>query len=260
MRVLVGSIGAAIAVLGVTTAFAAVGVPCPDGRFIVQGPALVDGSSQQDAVVLSAGRVSVESGCPATVAVVRAPRIGTRVRVKWDPCGSVPGRTRLRAVIEPVGCNLMSGVFRMPKLGVRTSFLAVRDPTPPTTTTTTIPKLAVWRPATVPFDPECRTGCTEVGRTAPLAHTQMQLIIRANPAIDDPIAQWGDCLESVLGCFERDGALAPCVEQAACPAQCKALFRSRAAAAVDENGRVDAFDAVFVDRAAPCRPADEDTP
>jgi hypothetical protein len=138
MRVLVGSISAAIVVLGVMPAFA-VGVPCPDGRFIVQGPALVDGSTRPDAVVLSAGRVTVESGCPATAATVRAPRIGTRVRAKWNPCGSVPGRTRLRAVIEPVGCSLMSGVFRMAKLGVRTTFFAVRDPTPPTTTTTTIP-------------------------------------------------------------------------------------------------------------------------
>jgi hypothetical protein len=81
-----------------------------------------------------------------------------------------------------------------------------------------------------------------------------------NPATDDPIAQWGDCLESVLACFERDGTLAPCVEAASCPAECKALFRERAAVAVDEDARVSAFEAVLVDRTAPCRPPQAVTP
>jgi hypothetical protein len=138
MRVLVGSFTAALVLAAVQVH--ALGTPCPDGRFVVQGPALVDGSAGADAVVLSNGQVSIESGCQATAATVRATRVGTRLRVKWDPCGSVPGRVRLRAVIDPTSCNLMSGVFRIPRLRVKTQFLAVRAPGPiPTTTTTTLP-------------------------------------------------------------------------------------------------------------------------
>jgi hypothetical protein len=130
-----------------------------------------------------------------------------------------------------------------------------------TVTTTTMPgPLPVWRPATVPWDPECAAGCVDVGQTIPLPHSGAKLRLRMNPATDDPIAQWGDCLESVLGCFERDGALAPCVEAASCPAECKALFRERAAAAADEDARVTAFEAVLVERTAPCRPPQAVTP
>lgn len=117
-------------------------------------------------------------------------------------------------------------------------------------------RLDVWHPATVPFDPECLSGCIELERTAPLGHSEAQIRLRINPDVDDPIAQWGDCLESVIACFERDGALGPCVEQATCPTECKALFRERAANAANEDARVDAFEAVLVDSDAPCRPAD----
>jgi hypothetical protein len=128
------------------------------------------------------------------------------------------------------------------------------------TTTTTLGGQGMWSPTTVPFDPACTTSCPEIARSHPLAHSEAVLALRVNPAIDDPIAQWGDCLESVLDCFERDGTLAPCIADAACPAECKALFQAQAAAAADEEARLDVFEAVFLERAAPCRPADEVAP
>jgi hypothetical protein len=134
-------------------------------------------------------------------------------------------------------------------------------PAPATsTTTTTLLKLDVWAPATVPFDPACTATCPEIARSAPLAHAGAALRVRVNPAIDDPIAQWGDCLESVLVCFEAQGTLAPCVEAAQCPPACKAHFAAQAAGAADEAARLDAFDALFLDPAAPCRPDDEGAP
>jgi hypothetical protein len=167
-----------------------------------------------------------------------------------EPPGSAGCDPRCR-VVSPTTTTVVNATTTSTSVAASTA-----TPVSTSTTTTTVAKLDVWRPTTVPWDPECRTGCVAIARTAPLAHADAELLLRVNPAVDDPIAQWGDCLESILACLERDGGrLAPCVDEAACPAECKALFRTQAAGATDEEARADAFEAVFVHRTAPCRPS-----
>ena len=222
--------------------------------------------------------VRFDASCTRLSGVLQARRTRTPVAARRSSCGDGIVDGGGSEECEPPGnagcdlaCRLVAGTTTTSVPAVTTTTVtssttttvpAVTTTTATTsTTTTTLEKLDVWRPTTVPWDPECRSGCVEVARTVPLAHSGAELRFRMNPAVDDPIAQWGDCLESVLSCLERDGGrLAPCIDDAACPAECKAVFRTRAAGAADEDARADAFEAVFVDRAAPCRPADEVAP
>jgi hypothetical protein len=255
--------------------------PCT-GRYLAPTALLLpDG----DAVDVAPTRATLGDVCrPVRPKTLRATKRGTtKVRVLWRTCAGVRGRVKLRGEIVD-GCTRLVGTLRGKRLRKPVDALRSRcgdgrldvrgaeqcEPPdtpacdqrcaalPPVSTTTTLPgPLDVWRPATVPFDPTCATGCTEVSRTAPLGHFQGTLRLRVNPAVDDPVAQWGDCLESVLVCYEADGALAACVAQAQCPPDCKTLFAEAAAGAADDEARVAAFEAVFVGAGAPCRPEAE---
>jgi hypothetical protein len=124
-----------------------------------------------------------------------------------------------------------------------------------TTTTTIPPPLDVWQPATVPFDPAC-VGCEEIEITEILPHVGTEVQFLYDPAVDDPIAQWGDCLASMLECF-RDGAgVRACAADAACPSACKDLFAERAPLAADEPALLGVLNGVYVHVNAPCRPAE----
>jgi hypothetical protein len=81
--------------------------------------------------------------------------------------------------------------------------------------------------------------------------------LQVNPNVDDPIAQWGLCLDEVMTCLEAGGAAMDCADTAAtCPALCAQEFRARAEGLSEESQRIAAFEAVFVQPGAPCRPGD----
>ncbi len=119
--------------------------------------------------------------------------------------------------------------------------------------------LDVWEPTTVAFDTDC-TGCVEVDETDFLPHLGIQTTFLYNEDIDDPIAQWADCLGSMLDCFEADGTVSGCAAAAECPAECKALYTTRAPPGADELTLLEVLNGVYVNCGAPCRPLSEVEP
>jgi hypothetical protein len=127
-------------------------------------------------------------------------------------------------------------------------------------------KLDVWARATVPYSAGCAGGC-ETLRAIGLAHgggpeqataaTAPRLVY--NPRINDPIAQWGDCLQSIMTCVRsqprgQKTGIDTCVAQSSCPAACKERYASGAGA--DFSTAEASLFGVFVDEDAVCRPED----
>lgn len=102
----------------------------------------------------------------------------------------------------------------------------------------------LWRPAhwaagSVPYKAACAPGeCRTFGAIGD-SHDSGEAavpvaVLGYDPKIDDEIAQWGDCLQSVADCaYATEGppqaVLGACVQQSACPAACKSRFAERAA-------------------------------
>lgn len=128
-------------------------------------------------------------------------------------------------------------------------------------------KLDVWADAAVPYAPECPpagcktlrvTGLTHGGGPDDSAAAAPPRIVY-NPNIDDAVAQWGDCLQSILTCVraEAPGEAASvdnCVDAAACPQACKERYQS--ASGGDFERAQAALFSVFVETDAVCRPED----
>jgi hypothetical protein len=117
-----------------------------------------------------------------------------------------------------------------------------------------VPVLDVWQPTTVPFDPECKSGCQDELIGTKLAHGFDEAHLQWNPAVDDAVAQWGDCLASMLRCFREQHDVRACAAEGDCPTQCKALFTERAPAGADDRALLRVLDGVYVNDDAPCRP------
>jgi hypothetical protein len=119
--------------------------------------------------------------------------------------------------------------------------------------------LDVWAATTVPFDSDC-ADCEEIDVTDFLPHFGGQTTFLYNEDIDDPVAQWADCLGSMLDCFQADGAVSDCAAAADCPAECKALFTQRAPPGADELTLLEVLNGVYVNCGAPCKPLPEVAP
>ncbi len=122
----------------------------------------------------------------------------------------------------------------------------------------------VWSKTTVPFDPTCSENCTTAGEIGGL-HGSASVEFRQNAAVDDPIAQWGDCLQTVFVCLaENVGAPASaeqkatvartCVNASSCPAPCKDRYAKKAAGSA--TAAEQAFDEVFIGEGAWCLPSE----
>src|SRR5947208_16691416 len=86
---------------------------CPGGHFLLdEGTSLVVGTTRPAAtgavVIAEDHTVTLSIGCAATPVKLKRSSHGTVVRAHWRSCGELPGRVRLRAVIEP-GCATLSG-------------------------------------------------------------------------------------------------------------------------------------------------------
>lgn len=135
----------------------------------------------------------------------------------------------------------------------------------------------VWEEATVPYsenaceeDGACEVYAQALGGHG--AHDGEGLFeFSYNPAIDDSIAQWGDCLDSVFTCIstgmdaaasrgeeaDRVALLNNCIADAECPGECKDRFASRAAGQ-DFDGLEAVFFDMFVDERGYCVPREAD--
>jgi len=116
-----------------------------------------------------------------------------------------------------------------------------------------------WAPTTVPYDPSCASGC-EVIEEGDFGHIG-KIMLLANPDVDDPVAQWGDCIQSFRVCIEAGGDARPCSEGSECPEDCRAQLEERIRNVTDLRTQLDAFKGVYLDEDAPCLPPlEEESP
>ncbi len=114
---------------------------------------------------------------------------------------------------------------------------------------------SIWRPTTVPFDPECRKDCREVKHVRDAHGADMTFLY--NPKVDDALAQWGDCVHSILTCLVKPETDLPgCVGKSACPEQCRARFLDRIGGERDPRRILGILESVFIVRGADCGPGD----
>jgi len=131
------------------------------------------------------------------------------------------------------------------------------------------PPADLWADGGYVADINCVAGTAEcpvfmtarpVGHGSP-AEGDLALTAVHYPGLDDPIAQWGQCMDSVLTCLapvsggtseEKIAALGVCVAQAQCPQACRDRFADRVGTALESA--VAEFDAIFVAEEAWCSP------
>ncbi len=107
-----------------------------------------------------------------------------------------------------------------------------------------------WLPGNSEFDEDCEDCEDFVEFNDP--HSG-DLVIKAAEGLDDPLAQWGECISSFFACWEQESPVPECVASSDCPEPCKAEFVREVSGAADEEQEIYAFNRVFVDDQAPCR-------
>jgi hypothetical protein len=114
-----------------------------------------------------------------------------------------------------------------------------------------------WAPATTSYDPACESGCVEKGVASGCHEPISDLLV--DPKVDDAIAQWGDCLQSMADCIEEKRKVVPqCVSESACPESCRSEFASRAGGETDSWKLLGILEGVFVVDGAMCRPVESE--
>lgn len=107
-----------------------------------------------------------------------------------------------------------------------------------------------WEPGNSQYDESCARDC-EAFLEIHDPHLGDFDIVRL-PGLDDPLAQWGECIGSFFECWEADTPVPECVAASTCPAACRAEFQRIASGITDESEQIVAFNQVFVDDDAPC--------
>lgn len=128
----------------------------------------------------------------------------------------------------------------------------------------------LWAEASYVADPDCEAGSAEcpvfidplpVGHGGSAASSAPTLYAVTYPGLDDPIAQWGQCMDSVLSCLtplegapaeERAAGLHTCVAASACPQACRDRYAARAG--TDLATAHASFVEIFVEEDAWCAP------
>ncbi len=120
----------------------------------------------------------------------------------------------------------------------------------------------VWEETTVPFDPECLENCESVG-TIGGSHGTEGAEFMINRTVDDDIAQWGDCLESIFICIslgedpngsmeEKTDLVRECIAASACPEECTSRYARKSSSSPEAAQQ--AFFDVFIGDNAWCLP------
>jgi hypothetical protein len=132
----------------------------------------------------------------------------------------------------------------------------------PTKTAEVRPSFNPWKPTTVPHRDICAgEECRPVGGQQTTASdgtgshrhgTPLPLAI--NPKVDDPVAQWGDCIASVLACIDGGSDASGCVVAGQCPVPCQQRVASALGGASSEEAALAAFEKVYMQSGADCRP------
>jgi len=113
-----------------------------------------------------------------------------------------------------------------------------------------------WVPATVAYDSECSGDKCKPAGTVSLGHFgDVEFAIQ--PDVDDAVAQWGDCLDSLMACMEKDGTPGDCVDRSTCPQACKQKYHESTPGDVEYLAGLDAIESLFVKEGAACRATEE---
>jgi subtilisin family serine protease len=91
------------------------------GSYVSRGS--LTGRAALERIAVGFAQVTTDS-CGTTAArVVSRPR-GTKVKATFTSCAGLPGRARLVALIDEIGCSEMLGLFRARRAGIETAFTA----------------------------------------------------------------------------------------------------------------------------------------
>lgn len=122
----------------------------------------------------------------------------------------------------------------------------------------------LWAETTHAYDPDCSEECPEIMPSRPIGHggsDGLTFSMRTDPRVDDPVAQWGMCMDSVVSCLgteppesldERAENIRTCVAQSTCPDACKSRFAEQAGQSLEEVAA--AFETLFLEDEAWCLP------
>ncbi len=110
--------------------------PCPGGRYIVTGSALVTGDSSGPVEpVVIGSQISIGNVCNPVHAKLKATKHGTTVMATWPSCAQLKGKVKLKGTLDTT-CTTLSGTLIAKKSKLRKAFVAnatrcgdgVRDP------------------------------------------------------------------------------------------------------------------------------------
>ncbi len=89
-------------------------MPCPDGRFPLGDVPAIGAANVPDTLVLGAGMLALEPGCPPVAARILATKRRTTLAASWSSCAGVVGRVRLKARLKAPRCDRLKGTLRLP--------------------------------------------------------------------------------------------------------------------------------------------------
>lgn len=113
-----------------------------------------------------------------------------------------------------------------------------------------------WAETTVPYDPTCATDCEVVGMISP-GHRGAVMPLAVNPNVDDPIAQWADCIDTFTQCMEATPDPLACMAGGSCPDACRSAYAAEVSTVPGLEGQLRVFQEMFLDDEAFCRPPEE---
>src|SRR5262249_4865857 len=87
--------------------------PCADGRFALGDVPGLGTAGVPDTLVLRAGMLALEPGCPEATARIHASRRRTTLAASWPVCDGVTGRVRLKARLAARTCDRLRGMLRL---------------------------------------------------------------------------------------------------------------------------------------------------
>lgn len=98
-------------------------------------------------------------------------------------------------------------------------------------------------------------GCGEADRPANDRSLSRQ-VLQVNPAPDPRVMAWAGCLDTVTQCMESGGQVRTCTTAGACGADCVTALDRALVGASGPEAELDAFESVFIDPGAVCRPVE----
>ena len=98
--------------------------PCPGGRYIVTGGALVTGdSSGPIEPVVIGSQISIGNACNPVRAKLKVVKQGTSVMAVWPSCVGLKGRVKLKGTLDTT-CTTLNGKLIAKKSKLRETFVA----------------------------------------------------------------------------------------------------------------------------------------